>query len=95
MQSIVLTKVQYSPFITSHTHGIFSVAPRNFFRGKTKNYEWHSELPRVENGFTMPRNSHAWQLKPLPRVANIKARPRTVTYAEETYYTHCFEAYYY
>ena len=29
--------IQYSPFITSHMRGIFRVAPRNFFRGKTKN----------------------------------------------------------
>jgi len=28
-------------------------------------------------------------------VANIKAMSRTVTHVEETYYTHCLEAYVY
>ena len=63
--------LQYSPFITSHMRGIFSVGPRNFFRGKTENHAWHGDLPRVEKGFDTPRNSHAWQSKPLLRVANI------------------------
>ena len=67
----LLTYLQYSPFITSHTHDIFSVGPRNFFRGKTENHAWHDDLPHVEKGFDMPRNSHAWQSKPLPHVANI------------------------
>jgi len=69
------------------------VAPCNFFRGKAENYAWHGELPRVEKGFATPRNSHTWQSKPLPRMANIKVKPRTVTYVEETYYTHRLEAY--
>ena len=90
-----VTVLQYSPFITSHTRGIFSMAPRNFFRGKTENYAWHGELQCVEKGFATPRNSHAWQSKPLPRMANIKVMPRTVTHDEETYYTHCLEAYVY
>ena len=71
------------------------MAPRNFFRGKTENYAWHGELPRMEKGFATPRNFHAWQSKPLPRVANIKAMSCTVTHVEETYYTHCLEAYVY
>jgi len=88
-------ELQYSPFITSHMCGIFSVAPRNFFRDKTENYTWHGQLPHVEKGFAMPRNSHAWQSKPLPRVANIRAMSHTVTHVEEIYYTCCFEAYVY
>ena len=59
---LIFAQIQYSPFITLHTRGIFSVAPRNFSHGKTKNYAWHGELPRVEKGFTTPRNCHAWQL---------------------------------
>ena len=65
--------LQYSPFITSHKRGIFSVAPHKFSRGKTKNYVWHGELPRVEKGFPTPRNCHMWQSQTLPRVANIKS----------------------
>ena len=85
-------RLQYSPFITSHTRGIYSVAPCNFSHGKTKNYVWHGELPRVEKGFSTPRNCHAWRWKPMPLVANIKT---TVTHIEETHYTHCFEIYLY
>ena len=53
--------IQYSPFITSHTRGIFSVGPCNFFRGKTENYAWHggkgkssnvNHVPSVEKGLT-------------------------------------------
>jgi len=73
--------------------GIFGMAPRNFSRGKTKNYAWHGELSRVEKGFATPRNCHAWQSKPLPCVPNIRAMPLEVCRVDETQYTHCFEAY--
>ena len=59
--AILFTYLQYSSFIISHMRGIFSMVPRNFFCGKTENYVWHGELPHVETGFAMPRNSHAWQ----------------------------------
>jgi len=36
-----LAQLQYSPFITSHTRGIFSVGLRNFFCGKTENRAWY------------------------------------------------------
>ena len=36
--------VQYSPLITSHMHGTFSVAPCNFSRDKTKNDARHGAL---------------------------------------------------
>ena len=79
----------------THTRGIFSIAPCNFSHGKTKNYAWHDELPRVEKGFTTPRNCHAWRSKPLPHVANIKTMSRAVTCVEETHCIHCFEAHLY
>ena len=73
--------------IYNFTHAwYFQRGPRNFFCGKTENHAWHGDLPRVEKGFDTLRNSHAWQSKPLSH---------TITHVEETYYTHCFEAYVY
>ena len=90
-KQLLILHVQYSPLLTSHTHGIFCVAPRNFSRGKTKNYVWHSELPCVEKGFATPRNYHSHSHCHVWLI--LKAMPRAVTHDEETHYTHCFEAY--
>ena len=53
--------IQYSPFITSHMRGIFRVAPRNFFRGKTKNLCGAWWITTHGKGF--------FHAKKLPRVA--------------------------
>ena len=86
-------KLQYSSLITSHTRGIFSMAPHNISHG---NYVWHGVLPRVEKSLAAPRNCHVWRSQPYYHTWLIsKAMACAVTRDEETHYSHCFEAYLY
>ena len=78
-------QLQCSLFIALHKHDIFSVAPRNFFHGKTKNYVWHCALPRMENGFATPKkvamcgchsHCHAWVI--LQAIPHAVMRKHTI-----------------
>ena len=86
-QLLIQCTVQYSPFITSHKHGIFSVAPRNFFRGMVNYHAWKRVLPRQKNSHRWQLNGHVWLILKQCHVQSFMSRKHTILTVLKLMYT--------